>query len=121
MKVTRPQILKRVRYWKNRLHLSHWMIVVECGEDTENHSDASCCASPEYLQATLRFDLDKVPPDKVDAFVVHELCHCHVAALANFGNSACRNDPVKLEALRHHEELLVTTIERLVLALTGKP
>ena len=117
-KLSKAAVMARAKHWRKVLHLENWRIGVTFEPDKEEESEASCLAQPEYAAAVLRFDLAKIPPEEMDAYIVHELLHCHVWPLANFGNSACADDPVKLEALRHHEELLVTTLERLVLSLT---
>jgi hypothetical protein len=117
-KLSKAAVMTRAKYWRKRLHLEGWKIGVTFEPDEKEESEASCLAQPEYAAAVVRFDLAKIHPDEIDSYIVHELLHCHVWALANFGNSACADDPVKLEALRHHEESLVTSLERLVMALT---
>jgi hypothetical protein len=117
--LSKALVMARCKQWRKVLHLEGWKIGINYEEDKEDQSEASCIAQPEYAAATLRFDLAKIAPEDLDAYIVHEMMHCHVWALANFGTSACGDDPIKLEALRHHEETLVTSLERLVLALTG--
>jgi hypothetical protein len=117
-RLTKRAVLSRIRYWKKRMLLNHWRLAIEFGPDTEEESLASCLAMPEYLQATLRFDLTKIPPDEVDSYVVHELGHCAVWGLANAAHSMAGEDPAKTENVRVHEETLATYIERLVQELT---
>lgn len=117
---TRHLILRRVNYWKKRLFLRDVKIVLEFGPDPdpEEASDAACLAMPEYLEATLRFDLERIPLDEVDSYVVHELCHIPIWPLSNYAHAMCADDPVKLEVLRNHEEELATRMERIIISLT---
>ena len=117
-RLTQRAVMARVRYWKKRMLLGHWRLAVEFGPDVEEESLASCLAMPEYLQATLRFDLTKIPADEVDSYVIHELGHCAVWGLANAAHSMCGEDSAKIENVRVHEESLATYIERLVAGLT---
>jgi len=118
VKVTEAAAMRRIHYWKVRMLLAPWRISVEFGKDEEHESQASCMAMPEYLQATLRFDLDKIPPDEIDTYVVHELGHCAVWGLANCAHSMAGKDAAKLEMVRVNEETTATYIERLVESLT---
>ena len=119
-KPSQSYVLGRVKYWKTRLCLQEYQIGVAFGpdEDKDNDSDAECSAMPEYMQASLRFNLDAIAPDEIDHFVIHELLHIPTWRLTNFAKVMCVGDAVKLETLREHEELLTTYLERLVVALT---
>jgi len=117
-KLSQSAVMRRIRYWKRRMLLAHWKLAIEFGPDEKDGSEASCLAMPEYLQATLRFDLDKIDPDAIDSYVVHELGHCAVWGLANAAHSMCGDDEAKLENVRVHEESTATYIERLVESLT---
>lgn len=113
-------VLRRVHYWKKRLNLHEYRVGVEFGPDPdpEAGADADCLAMPEYLEAKVRFDLDAIDPERIDQFVVHELLHIPTWRLVNFASSMCGEDAAKVETLREHNELLVTYLDRLVLALT---
>jgi hypothetical protein len=117
-KLSPAAVMRRITYWKKRMLLGHWRIAVEFGKDEENESQASCLAMPEYLQATLRFDLSQIDPDEIDTYVVHELGHCAVWGLANCAHSMAGEDTAKLEMVRVNEETTATYIERLVESLT---
>lgn len=116
-------VLSRIRHWKVRLGLHEYKVGVEFGPDpdTEDDADAECTAMPEYMQASIRFNLDTIPHGDIDAYVVHELLHIPTWRLVNFARVMCAGDAVKLETLREHEELLGTYLERLVLSLTKAP
>jgi hypothetical protein len=120
-KLSEAAVLQRVRLWKDRLNLNDYKVGVAFGpdEDTEDDADADCTAMPEYLSATIRFNLAAIPPDEIDHFIVHELLHMPVWRLANFARTMCGKDAVKLETLREHEELLVTYMERVVVRLAA--
>lgn len=117
-KLSQAAVLKRIRYWKSRMLLDHWKLGVSFDPDAEDDSEASCLAMPEYLQATLRFDLTKIDPAEIDHYIVHELSHCAIWPLANAAHSMCGEDEAKLENVRVHEEGLATYIERMVANLT---
>ena len=106
----------RVRHWQDRLRLTDWDIRVVVTSRGIEHA-ADCEAAPEYRQATLRFNPKKVPRADLDAFVVHELMHCHVWSLAAAAENLAKGDPVALEFIREREEGLTTELERLVLGL----
>lgn len=117
-KLSQAAVMRRIKYWKQEMLLGHWRLAVEFAPDEKDESLASCLAMPEYLQATLRFDLDKIDPAEIDSYVVHELGHCAVWGLANAAHSMCGEDEAKLENVRVHEETTATYIERLVAHLT---
>lgn len=118
--LTRRFVSSRVRHWRKRLGLAAWHIRVEYGPDPDEGSEASCMALPEYGYATLRFDLPNIPPDEVDAWVVHELMHCYVWPLANAAHALAGGDKAKEEWVRTQEETLTTTLERLILRLVAE-
>ena len=122
-KPSQTYVLSRIRYWKAKLGLQEYKVGVEFGPDPdpEDDSDAECNAMPEYMQAVLRFNLDTIPYEEIDAFVIHELLHIPTWRLVNFARVMCVEDAAKLETLREHEELLGTYMERLVLSLTKAP
>lgn len=115
--VTPAAVLRRVNYWKRRMMLRDWDLTVEFGPDTEDGSEAACLARPEYLAATLRFDLAQIKAEELDAYVVHELGHAVIWPLANCAHSMCGEDEAKLESVRVHEEGLATWMERVLVAL----
>lgn len=111
----RATVEDRVRHWQERLRLVDWEIRVEV---KSRMADAAWCqAAPEYRQATLCFNPKRIPLADLDAFVVHELLHCHVWPLAAAAENLAKGDPVALEFIREREEGLTTELERLVLGL----
>lgn len=58
------------------LALDRWSIQPEIAQLED--ARACCAASPEYREARISFDLDKLQTgDEVDEIAVHELTHCH--------------------------------------------
>jgi hypothetical protein len=58
------------------LDLEHWTLRVVSGEIPD--ATASCEANPEYRQAVLSFDINKMETgDDPAEIVVHEMAHCH--------------------------------------------
>lgn len=117
-RLTQATVMRKIQLWKDRLHLSHWKFAIDFSPDTEDGSEASCLASPEYLHAVLRFDLDKIPPEEIDAYVAHEISHCLIWPLANCAASMAGEDQAKLESVRVNEEALATCLERVLIGLT---
>lgn len=107
----------RVRHWQERLRLVDWDIRVVVNSRIAHAAD--CEAAPEYRQATLRFNPKRIPVADLDAYVVHELLHCHVWPLAAAAENLAKGDAVALEFVREREEGLTTELERLVLGLVA--
>lgn len=58
------------------LALDRWSLRIESGQMEDCR--ACCQASPEYREATIRFDFDKLETgDDLTETVIHELAHCH--------------------------------------------
>lgn len=111
----RAAVEARVRHWQERLRLVDWEIRVVTNARIAHAAD--CEAAPEYRQATLRFNPKRIPLADLDAYVVHELLHCHVWPLAAAAETLAKGDEVALEFIREREEGLTTELERLVLGL----
>ncbi|MFQ5888058.1 MAG: hypothetical protein ACE5HY_05125 [Candidatus Hydrothermarchaeales archaeon] len=77
---------------------------------TENVAD--CEARPEYLDAVLYLDLDKIPPEELDSWIRHEVLHCLVWSLAHLAETLTKTKTEK-ELVRIEEEKLVTLLERM--------
>lgn len=113
--ITRALLRQRLRYWIPRLQLQAWEIT---GSIAPMEKDAAeCDAAPEYLNAAVRIDPEKVPVEDLEATVVHELIHCHTWRLTNVAEVLARGDPALLEWVRTEQETLATNLERVFLAL----
>lgn len=83
----RNEIEGWIREWAVRLDLQHWTIVVDF-EQVEHL--ATCLAEPEYMKATLSFNLPRLETDigsdtrALEELVVHELVHARLWAVANY-------------------------------------
>ena len=117
MGLRRAGFTQLVHQWQHRLGLGEWHIVVQCV--TLPHR-ADCDAKPEYKEALLRFDLKKIPAADLEAYVVHELLHCHVWRLASVGEYLAKT-PTEKRAVEEAEESLTTDLERLILGLMRQP
>lgn len=64
--------------YREPLGLDRWDIRLEVGAMPEDdRAKAACTASPEYREATVQFDLDRLKTgDDVEELVAHELGHC---------------------------------------------
>ena len=115
---TEERVLARVEYWKKRLRLADVRVTVVFGPDHEDQSTGACYAQPQYEEATIRFDLENIPPDQVEAHIIHELIHYPVWPLSSFTHRLCEGDEKLLYVLEEKEEAVTTYIERLVESLT---
>lgn len=120
-RMTKAQVMKRVRYWRHRLALDHVDFTVEFGRDPEKDSNASCFAQPEYEEALLRFDMDVIPEEKLEDHIIHEMTHYPVWPLSSFAHTLCDGDAKLLETLRKLEEGLTTYIAKRFQAMDKKP
>jgi len=118
-KPSRRMLLARVKYWRVKLGLTDWDVSVEVTGGLEAGADAE--AQPAYKQAILRFDLDAISREELDSFVVHELLHLPVWALAEAAEHLAHRDKDKLKFLTDLEESLVTHLERVIVGLVREP
>ncbi len=115
---TQKEVLACVRLWRKRLGLQGWDLQVHFGK-MDDDCTAACSAEPEYRFAILRFDLEKLPADKIDRYVCHELMHCYVWRLANCAHHLAAEDKSKEEWVRTEEETLTTQLEELLCRLVA--
>jgi hypothetical protein len=74
-----------VRRMQEPLGLDRWTIKVV--SETDPDATASCAAMPEYQQATIRVDPDRLQTgDELDEIVAHEMAHCDTWAIAHIAD-----------------------------------
>lgn len=117
--LTKRTVVARVRHWRKRLGLADWDIAVEFGTDAEEN-EATCSADPEYQRATVRFDLKQIPAQRVDAYVIHELCHAVTWPLANAAHTLAGGDAGKEEWIRTVNESVTTHLEKVILKMASE-
>lgn len=111
-------IVARVRRWQKKLLLGDWKITVQSGPlDTGERAD--CDARPEYKEALLRFDPEKIPADELDGFVIHELLHCHTWRLEQIAEEWGQSES-RYAFVRDVAEAVVTELERAILNVARK-
>jgi hypothetical protein len=115
MTLSKQLVERRIRWWIPRLQLQAWDITVSLGPIEVDA--AECDASPEYLNAAIRLDPAKVPDADLEAYVVHELLHCHTWGLTHAAEVLAGTDPKLLEWVRKEQESLCTALERVFLHL----
>lgn len=118
-RLTEADVKRTVGRLRTPLWLDGWWIDVETGR-SESGASASCAASPEYTQATLKFDLEQVSRENLLGYVIHELMHCHVWPLAHLATQLADGNKVQLEMIRVEEERLTTTLEKILTPLLRK-
>jgi hypothetical protein len=61
------------------MNLDRWTVTLTTGPLEEEQGRACCNAAPEYLEATVAIDFDRLKTgDVLDEMIVHELTHAHV-------------------------------------------
>jgi hypothetical protein len=113
-------IRSRVKFWQKRLLLSDWKITVVVGV-ADDGSTANCDASPEYRQAKLTFDPERMPTDlaEIDSFCLHELLHCYTWRLEAMAENWGRSES-QYVLVRDVAETTVTDLERAILNITRR-
>jgi len=105
------QVERYVALLRVPLRLADWAITIKL---TAYQSErAACVAQPEYKEATLYFNLRRIPKTQLFAYVLHEMLHMHVWRLAAVGERLAEN-PKDLEAVRWEEEALTVELERIL-------
>ena len=99
---------------KPYLQIQDWNIVVQFARIPGHRAD--CEANPEYKDALVRFDIDRISNEDLTSFVVHELLHTIIWKLAHVAETFT-DDDAKLEWVRMEEESLTTHLERIIVPL----
>lgn len=113
----REHIRRMVDAVKGPLRLQDWIIEVQVQRMSAKDGKAGCVAKPEYKEATLYFDLRRIPLADLWPFVLHEMLHIHIWKLAAVGERLAGTDTKHLEAVNWEEEALATELERLLTPL----
>ncbi len=116
MKARERRVLALVRFYQRWMGLGNWDLKVRfsdkgCGEKEE--AGAACTASDEYLQATLYFDLDRIPAGEEPDFIRHELAHCLTWELLRVAEHLAGEDKNAQEMVRAASERCTTLVERM--------
>ena len=109
MNISQSDIAAVVKEWAPRLDMQHWKIVIDAS--LEAHL-ATCEAEPQYMEATLSFNPQRLTTDiqterELEELVLHELVHARLWALANLLHGHDENERRMLEFL---EEEAVTQV-----------
>ena len=112
------RLVAKVRSWQKKLLLSDWKIEVLVGA-LDDGCRADCDAKPEYKEAVIRLDPDKIPLAEMDGFICHELLHCHTWRLESLAEEWGRSESQYVFA-REVAEGVVTDLERIILNLTKR-
>jgi len=83
--MTKPQIIKRLSYWKSILGLDNWEIEVafEKDKDTEEGELGRCTPDSSYFSAFIVFNPKRLR-DVNDNVIVHELLHCLTSEMKSY-------------------------------------
>jgi hypothetical protein len=113
----RSEIIKRTKYWQEKLGLKNWEILIKfekLKQKSEGHlyELARCQPNSHYLQATINFLPSQLSLIR-DEDIIHELLHCHTSELvgyleANIKKNAWGN---------YFEERLVSQLARIYLGI----
>lgn len=117
--MTPATIRRRVKAWQKKLLLGDWKIAVVIGPLDDSGEKADCDAKPEYREATLRFDPDRVPANEWDGYIVHELIHAITWPLEKAAENWAGEDEAHYDTIRDTAEQVVTNLERAFLSTSG--
>ena len=123
--LTRQRVRARVGTWQRRLGLTHWTIRVVFAPK-ERHA-AHCAVEAaewdaDYLEATLYFDLARVPEADLDGWVLHELCtHTVWWPLGDLALSLAGKNRRLRRLVLHAEEQSAVLLERVLRRAYGLP
>lgn len=114
------RITKRVLFAKTieilqpKLGLGDWKLVVRYSRRMKN-TLADCLASPEYKQASIRLNLNKINEYshyEIIQTAIHEMMHCIVWPLTQWSYDLCKTDKNKIEVTRRMDETIITHLEK---------
>jgi hypothetical protein len=95
------------------LNLDRWTVTLQTGALQEEQGRACCSASPEYLEATIAIDFDRLKTgDVLDEMVVHELTHTHVWPIHELAETLAQ--ALAASAPAHLRDALDTLLRRQV-------
>jgi hypothetical protein len=95
------RVMRLAKRYAKLLGVNRWYQSVKILFDDQMEDRASCSADPEYLEAVVRFNLDRITEGEEEAFIRHELLHCLVWPLCHTsdflaGDNAAANEMVRL-------------------------
>jgi hypothetical protein len=104
-----------VEEMREPLGLDRWDVRVIVGPLTD--SRANCGAQPEYKEATITVDLDRLQTgDDLEELLCHELCHALIWPLHNVAEYlAPENARFQQEMIREAAERVTTDVGQIVL------
>lgn len=124
----KKRITKKVLFQKSieiiqpMMRLSDWKIIVVFSSSQRMRDTANCEASPEYKVAKIRINSAEIPNlshEEIVSTAIHELLHCVLWELGEWGYRLSKKDETKLELSRKYEEAAVTQLEKIFLPLMG--
>jgi hypothetical protein len=107
------RVTSLVRRWQKRLLLGDWKLTIQVGA-LDSNERADCDARPEYKEATIRLDPEKIPPEDLEGFIVHELLHLHTWRLEQIAEEWGQSES-RYALVRDIAESVVTELERAIL------
>jgi hypothetical protein len=102
------------------LRLSDWKIMVVFSHSQRMKETATCEAAPEYKVAKIRlnsYEMPNLSHEEIVSTAIHEMLHCVLWELGEWGYKLSRKDETKLELSRKYEEAAVTNLEKIFLPL----
>jgi len=111
---------KTVEILQPVMNLTDWKVVVVFSHSQRMKYTATCEASPEYKLAKIKMnygDLKHLSHNEIVATAVHEMIHCVLWELGEWGYKLSRKDETKLELSRKYEESAVTSFEKILVPL----
>lgn len=112
-------IERRLRQWQKRMLLGEWKITVLVGALDEHDERADCDAKPQYKEALIRLDPEKIAPEEWDAFCIDELTHCLTWRLEAIAETWGRSEN-QFKFVRDTAETVVDGLMRAILNVAKK-
>lgn len=116
--LTRDQVDAALRKWQRKLLLDGWDIKLQYGPNTEDEDRAGLYALPEYREATVFWDPQRVEVytvRKAEEWCCHELVHGILWPLEKLAEHWAGEDASKFEVARDTAEGVATNIEKAML------
>lgn len=113
---------KTVEIMKPILNLSDWKLMVVFSHSARMKETATCEASPEYKVAKIKVNSAEMPSlthEEIVSTAIHEMLHCVLWELGEWGYTLSKKDEHKLELSRRYEEAAVTNLEKIFLPLVS--
>jgi hypothetical protein len=107
------RVIQLAKRYRRLLGLERWDIAIVFDDRMEDR--ANCAADPEYFEATVKFNLERIEDGDEECYVRHELLHCILWPLCHCADFLARENRVANEMVRLANERVTSCLERMPL------